>query len=108
MTAAAVFLLGGAPETRSFSRHSIYCEKNQLTRTGRTTFIMIANAVTDAQFFRFNRTKGLGAQGLSQYNSVGNRSVAGWPYANNMAFEKQWWARAATGLDVVFQSRPDG
>eukprot|EP01052_Picozoa_sp_SAG31_P043398 SAG31_NODE_7215_length_1753_cov_1.231560_1_plen_167_part_00 len=43
-----------------------------------------------------NRSAALGAEGLSQYNLVGNRTAEGWPYAQNMAFERRWWMEAAS------------
>jgi|EP01044_Picomonas_judraskeda_P001728 hypothetical protein len=61
---------------------------------------MMQNAPTAAALRQLaNNSAALGASGLSQYNLVGNRTAAGFPYAENMRFEQGWWRdAAATGM----------
>ena len=99
-----VFLLGGSsavphlPEALDLLR-----QRSTAAGLGEPFFFMMQNAPTVATLRQLvNHSAALGVHGLSQYNLVGNRTQAGFPYAENMRFEQGWWRdAAATGMSVV-------
>lgn len=96
-----VFLLGGSAETPQLPEAlALLRQRSKATVGAEPYFVMAQNAPTPELLENLvKNSAALGAQGLSQYNLVGNRTVAGWPYAKNMRFEQRWWpaAKAAAG-----------
>eukprot|EP01050_Picozoa_sp_SAG11_P017930 SAG11_NODE_2641_length_3139_cov_12.838487_2_plen_359_part_00 len=99
-----VFLLGGSAAVPHLTEALDLLRKHSTAAgLGQPFLFMMQNAATAAELRQLvNRSAALGATGLSQYNLVGNRTVAGFPYAQNMRFERRWWREAAaTGMGVV-------
>lgn len=99
-----VFLLGGSPAVpRLTEALDLLRQSSKAAGLGEPFFFMMQNAATPAAMRQLvHDAAALNASGLSQYNLVGNRTSAGFPYAENMRFEQGWWRDAvATGMSVI-------
>lgn len=96
-----VFLLGGSKAVPHLAEAlELLRQHSTAIGLGEPFFFMMQNAPTAAALRQLaNDSAAIGATGLSQYNLVGNRTAAGFPYAENMQFEQGWWRdAAATGI----------